>query len=86
LDRRGAERQGGLQLAAERLAALKGNDLGIERTLLSPAAVAAARGAGLSLGVWTVNAPDELRAALAAGVDYVTTDRPDLALRLREGP
>jgi glycerophosphoryl diester phosphodiesterase len=87
LSRHGAERLGGVRAAAERLAALKANDLGIEKTLLTPAAVAAARAAGLTIGVWTVNEPDELRAALAAGVDYVTTDRPDLALALRgQGP
>jgi glycerophosphoryl diester phosphodiesterase len=33
--------------------------------------------------VWTVNEPEELLRALAAGVDYVTTDQPDVALRLR---
>jgi len=32
-----------------------------------------------------VNEPEELRRALEVGVDYVTTDQPDLALRLR-GP
>jgi len=85
LSRRGAERLGGVE-GAVRLAATKANDLGIERTLLSPEAVAAARAAGLTIGVWTVNDPDELRAALAAGVDYVTTDRPDVALRLRGTP
>jgi glycerophosphoryl diester phosphodiesterase len=85
LSRRGAERLGGVEGAA-RLAATKANDLGIERTLLSPPVVAAARAAGLTIGVWTVNDPDELRVALAAGVDYVTTDRPDLALRLRGAP
>jgi glycerophosphoryl diester phosphodiesterase len=85
LSRRGAERLGGVE-GAVRLAATKANDLGIERTLLTPEAVAAARAAGLTIGVWTVNDPDELRAALAAGVDYVTTDRPDVALRLRGTP
>lgn len=85
LSRRGAERLGGVRVAADRLAALQVNDLGLERTLLSHDAVAAARAAGLTIGVWTVNEPDELRAALAAGVDCVITDRPDLALRLREG-
>jgi glycerophosphoryl diester phosphodiesterase len=83
LGRRDADRLGGVSVAAERLAALRANDLGIERTLLTPEAVAAARAAGLTIGVWTVNDPDELRRALAAGVDYVTTDRPDLALTLR---
>lgn len=83
LSQRGAERIGGVRAAVARLQALKANDLGIERTLLSPEAVAAARAAGLTIGVWTVNEPEELRRALAAGVDYVTTDRPDLALKLR---
>jgi glycerophosphoryl diester phosphodiesterase len=83
LGRQGAERIGGVPAAAARLAALGADDLGIERTLLSPEAVAAARAAGLGIGVWTVNEPEELRAALASGVDYVTTDRPDLALQLR---
>jgi glycerophosphoryl diester phosphodiesterase len=86
LSRRRAERLGGVRGAAGRLAAIRADDLGIERTLLTPEAVAAARAAGLTIGVWTVNEPDELRAALAAGVDYVTTDRPDLALTLRGAP
>lgn len=84
LSHREAERLGGVRPAAQRLRALGANDLGIERTLLAPGAVEAARAAGLTIGVWTVNEPEELRRALAAGVDYVTTDRPDLALRLRD--
>jgi len=83
LAQRGIAGVGGLDAAAARLRALGANDLGIERTLLTPAAVRAARAAGLTIGVWTVNDPDELRDALAAGVDYVTTDQPALALRLR---
>jgi glycerophosphoryl diester phosphodiesterase len=86
LSQRGADRLGGVRVAAERLQALKVNDLGIERTLLSGDTVAAAWAAGLTIGVWTVNEPAELRAALGAGVDYVTTDRPDLALQLRRVP
>jgi glycerophosphoryl diester phosphodiesterase len=83
LSQRGAERVGGVAAVAPRLRALGANDLGIERTLLTPEAVRTARGAGLSIGVWTVNEPDDLRRALGAGVDYVTTDQPDVALRLR---
>lgn len=86
LTRRGAELLGGVRVAVERLTAFRANELGIERTLLSPEAVAAAREAGLTIGVWTVNDPEELRRTLAAGVDYVTTDRPDLALQLRGRP
>lgn len=85
LSRRGAERLGGVTAAVARLRALGAHDLGIERTLLTPEAVGAARAGGLTIGVWTVNEPAELRRALAAGVDYVTTDQPDVALRLR-GP
>jgi glycerophosphoryl diester phosphodiesterase len=84
LDRRQAAELGGVAAAARRLVVLGANDLGIERTLLSPEAVAAARAAGLTIGVWTVNDPEELRRALESGVDYVTTDRPDLALQLRD--
>jgi glycerophosphoryl diester phosphodiesterase len=80
---RGSERVGGVEGVAPRLRALGGNDLGIERTLLSAEAVRAAHDTGLSIGVWTVNDAEELHRALAAGVDYVTTDQPDVALRLR---
>jgi glycerophosphoryl diester phosphodiesterase len=83
LSHRGAERVGGVGAAVPRLRALGANDLGIERTLLTTEAVRAAHDAALSIGVWTVNEPEELRQAFAAGVDYVTTDQPDLALRLR---
>ena len=83
LARNGVERLGGVAPAADRARALGADDLGIERTLLTPAAIGAARAAGLTIGVWTVNDPDELGGALAADVDYVTTDRPDLALQLR---
>jgi glycerophosphoryl diester phosphodiesterase len=79
----GAERLGGVGPAAARARALGADDLGIERTLLTPEAVRTARAAGLTIGVWTVNDSEDLCRALAAGVDYVTTDRPDLALRLR---
>jgi glycerophosphoryl diester phosphodiesterase len=81
-----ARRLGGVGPAAARVRALGADDLGIEWTLLAPAAVRAARDAGLTIGVWTVNDSEDLRRALAAGVDYVTTDRPDLALRLRGLP
>jgi glycerophosphoryl diester phosphodiesterase len=83
LGHRQAERLGGVAAAAARVGALGADDLGIERTLLAPEAVRAARAAGLTIGVWTVNDPEDVRRALGAGVDYVTTDRPDLALRLR---
>ncbi len=37
---------------------------------------------GLKLGLWTVNTLDEMRHFAAAGVDSLTTDRPDLFAQL----
>jgi glycerophosphoryl diester phosphodiesterase len=39
-----------------------------------------ARSAGIKTNVWTVNSPAQLRYFLAIGVDYITTDEPELAL------
>jgi glycerophosphoryl diester phosphodiesterase len=64
---------------AERLGA---TDLGIQHTLATPEVMAAARAAGLRLGVWTVNDEEAMRRAIAVGVDVLTTDRPDLACRV----
>lgn len=44
---------------------------------LTPARLADARSAGLQVGVWTIRRQDEVAAALALGVDVITTDRPD---------
>ena len=40
---------------------------------------------GLAVNVWTVNAPDDLRAMVAAGVDTVITDRLAEALVVAAG-
>ncbi len=45
--------------------------------------VAMARGLGLALNVWTVNAPGDLAAMFDLGVDAVITDVPETALALR---
>ena len=42
---------------------------------VTPALVAAAHDAGLAVNVWTVNAPDDLRAMAGLGADAVITDR-----------
>jgi glycerophosphoryl diester phosphodiesterase len=41
---------------------------------------------GLAVNVWTVNAPDDLRAMVAAGVDTVITDRLGEALAAAAAP
>ncbi len=57
-------------------------DLGIDYRILDPSVVEAARAAGLGVGAWTVNDEADLRTVIASGVNIVTSDRPDLALRL----
>jgi glycerophosphoryl diester phosphodiesterase len=44
-------------------------------TLVTSELVAQAHAAGLAVNVWTVNAPDDLAAMVALGVDAVITDR-----------
>lgn len=47
-----------------------------------PALVEKAKLAGLSTNVWTVNSEEELRKFLNSGVDWITTDEPELLLQL----
>jgi glycerophosphoryl diester phosphodiesterase len=53
---------------------------------LSAEALAEARRLGLSVSVWTPDSPEELRRVIAAGVDAVTTNRPDRLIELLKGP
>jgi glycerophosphoryl diester phosphodiesterase len=53
------------------------------RDLASPALLAQAAVAGLSVHPWTVNAAEEVRRFLEAGVASITTDEPDAALAIR---
>jgi glycerophosphoryl diester phosphodiesterase len=57
-------------------------DAGLQHTLVTDAVVQAARAAGLTLGVWTVNGEDAMRRLAALGVDVITSDRPDLLRRV----
>ena len=60
-------------------------DLGLDRALVTADVVTDAHARGLTLGAWTVNDADEMRRCAAAGVDTVTSDRPDLALEVLGG-
>jgi glycerophosphoryl diester phosphodiesterase len=73
-------RYGEVAVAAQRLAALGGREIALHWKLVTPEAVAAVRGAGLGLGAWTPNAPEDHRQLAALGVDWIITDRPDVAL------
>jgi glycerophosphoryl diester phosphodiesterase len=57
-------------------------DVGVQHTLATEELVAAARAAGVTVGVWTANDEPTLRRMAELGVDVITSDRPDLALRV----
>ena len=57
--------------------------LGPGYTLVDAEVAALASARGLALIVWTPNDETEMRRLAALGVDVITTDRPDLALRVR---
>jgi glycerophosphoryl diester phosphodiesterase len=54
-------------------------------TSVTPELVERAHAAGLAVNVWTVNAPDDLRAMVGLGVDTVITDRLRDALAVAGG-
>lgn len=56
--------------------------LGLRSTLCDERVVAAAREAGIALGVFTVNEEAAMRRLAELGVDVIITDRADLAARL----
>jgi glycerophosphoryl diester phosphodiesterase len=57
--------------------------LGLRQNMLHADTVATVRAAGLGIGGWACNDGDAIAKLLALGVDVFTTDRPDLALKLR---
>ena len=57
-------------------------DVGLNHALVDASVVDAARAAGVAVGVWTVNDEPEMRRLIALDVDVMTSDRPDLALRV----
>jgi glycerophosphoryl diester phosphodiesterase len=56
--------------------------LGLHYTLCDAALVQAARAAGISVGVFTVNDEDAMRRLAGYGVDVIISDRADLVARL----
>jgi glycerophosphoryl diester phosphodiesterase len=84
VDRAGLDRVGARSEQVIDWAAAAGvTDLGLEHVMVDEGLVRAAHAAGLALGVWTVNDADTIRRMLDLGVDIITSDRPDLAKRLR---
>ena len=65
--------------------AVGATDVGLEHTLANETVVRAARAADVLLSVWTVNDEPSMVRLTALGVDVLTSDRPDLALRVVRG-
>lgn len=58
--------------------------LGIRSNVLDAWVVARVRDAGLGIGGWACNDAASIQAMLDLGMDVFTTDRPDLAVQLRD--
>lgn len=56
--------------------------VGIHHTRLSRELVDQARGLGLAVRGWNPDTADEMRQAMATGVDGISTNRPDILLKL----
>lgn len=54
----------------------------LQHHVVTPTLVARLHARGRRANAWTVNEPDDLDRVVAAGVDSVTSDRPDLARRI----
>jgi glycerophosphoryl diester phosphodiesterase len=80
-----AQKAGGLVPAIGIMADAGADYIGLQHTIADADALKAVRSLGLSLGVWTVNDRADLDRWVRQPVDFVTTDRPDLALAAREG-
>ena len=63
---------------AEELAAQGFGCVGVKHTLMTPDLLRALRARAFRVGVWTVNDPAAMRRFANLGVDFITSDRPDL--------
>jgi glycerophosphoryl diester phosphodiesterase len=73
----GAGQQKAMPVAAA-LAAQDFRAVGVKHRLLTARLLQALRAHDLHVGVWTVNDPASIRKFVEMGVDFITSDRPDL--------
>lgn len=81
------ETQGGKQAAeilVSQLATLHVDWVNLDKELFSETILATVHQHHLKLGLWTVNTLEELQRFADAGVDSLTSDRPDLFAQLQE--
>jgi glycerophosphoryl diester phosphodiesterase len=84
LDRRSAEMLGGLERAIERLKAIPGIYVAVEKSLLAYTQDRFCAKFGADrIGAWVPNEEVDLEYWLSRSIRQVTTDRPDIALQAR---
>ena len=74
--------QDSIATLAEQVAALGCEWINLDRNLFRDEMPDTIHRSGFKLGIWTVNTPDEMRRLASAGVDSLTSDRPDLFAEL----
>lgn len=72
------------QPAVNRATRLGAEYVSVDHRLATPRFLRAAAARGVDVDVWTVNDEQVMRRLLDAGVRGIVTDRPDLALKLRD--
>lgn len=75
---------GGLQPVLEIVKSRNIKEIALHQLLIGPREVAAAMASGIRLGAYAVNDEDAICTMLKLGVTTFTSDRPDIALKLRE--
>jgi len=70
-------KRGPAAVAAE-MVELGVTSVGVERSWLSEPLYRELRSRGLGVGVWTVDDPEQMRKLASMGVDFITSNRPDL--------
>ncbi len=76
--------EGTFEILVNQVSMLGANWINMDSDLFTADMPAIAHKHGFKIGTWTVNTIEELRRFAAAGVDSLTTDRPDLFSQLRE--
>lgn len=85
LDRRSAEAMGGIVKALDRLSLIPGCIVAVEKGLLAVTLPLCLERIGTErLDVWIPNEPEEIAYWLRQPVGFLTTDRPDIAVALRD--
>ena len=76
---RGLQDRGGLSATIAAAADLGVSDLALEWTAVEAETAATVHAHGLRLGVWTPNERNDIARMISSDVDWIITDRPDLA-------